>query len=70
PFCGIFFAATLTISAEHAMIQENDPLITVEEKKERKAVEVDKLIGCLEDIVEFEVKNKKHVLKCKDLERF
>ncbi|GMT03190.1 hypothetical protein PENTCL1PPCAC_25364, partial [Pristionchus entomophagus] len=66
PFCGILFAATLTISAEHAMIQENDASITVEEKTRRKAVETDKLIGCLEDIVDFEIKNKKH----SDIQKF
>ncbi|KAF8375984.1 hypothetical protein PRIPAC_82413 [Pristionchus pacificus] len=56
PHCALFFASIFI-----AIIKDKKPGISEEENLKRKEIKMDKVIGCLEDVVEFDIKNTKHM---------
>ncbi|GMR41296.1 hypothetical protein PMAYCL1PPCAC_11491, partial [Pristionchus mayeri] len=58
PQCSIFLTCAFLAFISKIM---KDPKLTDEEKSERKDVMLDKVIGALEDLVEIDEKNKKHM---------
>ncbi|GMR31096.1 hypothetical protein PMAYCL1PPCAC_01291, partial [Pristionchus mayeri] len=65
PPCAIFFASGCITMIRNA---ERDPKITEDEKKERVSVMLDKVIGCLEDMVTIDARNEEHMEKLKLLD--